>query len=134
MDFKQRFSTEMFAALRDSLLLLYGALVESLSSHRWACWWGSAWLYMANFNFKWMDWQIAQIHITPPDLARRLKPGFCATSRRRRRSRSISWSRCSSAWSTSTRHVRPSGGACRVRRAARSNPGSNKARSNDTSH
>jgi hypothetical protein len=71
LDFKQRFYTEMFAA-RDDLLLLYRALVEI--EHRiMGVLMGLNRLYIAHPAFKWMDWQIAQMHVTPPDLARRLK-------------------------------------------------------------
>ncbi|MFL5801128.1 MAG: hypothetical protein ACJ8CR_05225, partial [Roseiflexaceae bacterium] len=71
LDFRPRFYAEMFAA-RDDLLLLYRALVEI--EHRiLGVLMGLNRLYMAHPAFKWMDWQIAQMRVAPPDLARRLK-------------------------------------------------------------
>jgi len=71
LDFRPRFFTEMLAA-RNDLLILHRALVEI--EHRiLGVLMGLNRLYMAHPVFKWMDWQIAQMRIAPPDLARRLR-------------------------------------------------------------
>jgi hypothetical protein len=71
LNFAPRFFTEMFAA-RNDLLILHRALVEI--EHRiLGVLMGLNRLYIAHPSFKWMDWQIAQMPIAPPDLAQRLK-------------------------------------------------------------
>jgi hypothetical protein len=71
LDFWPRFYAEMFAA-RDDLLILHRVLIE-IEHQVLSVLMGLNRLFIAHPSFKWMDWQIAQMHIAPPDLARRLK-------------------------------------------------------------
>jgi hypothetical protein len=71
LSFRPRFLLEMLAE-REDLLMLYKCLVDVerlivgalLGLNR---------LYQAHPQFKWMDWQTAQLTVTPPNLTRRLK-------------------------------------------------------------
>lgn len=69
--FRPRALLEMFAA-RDDLLILYKGLVQT---EDWimSVLLGLNRLYIAHPAHKWLDWQIAQMQIAPPDLARRLR-------------------------------------------------------------
>jgi predicted nucleotidyltransferase len=69
--FRPRALLEMFAA-RDDLLILYKGLV-AVEELIMGVLLGLNRLYLAHPSHKWMDWQIAQMSVAPPDLARRLK-------------------------------------------------------------
>jgi predicted nucleotidyltransferase len=69
--FRPRALLEMFAE-RDDLLILYRGLVE-VESLIMSVLLGLNRLYIAHPAHKWLDWQVAQMRIAPPDLARRLR-------------------------------------------------------------
>ena len=69
--FRPRALLEMFAE-RGDLLIFYRGLVET---EHWimSVLLGLNRLYIAHPAHKWLDWQIAQMSVAPPDLARRLR-------------------------------------------------------------
>jgi hypothetical protein len=69
--FRPRTLMEMFAA-RDDLLILYRCLVE-VEQLIVSVLMGLNRLYIAHPYHKWLDWQIGQMHVAPPNLGRRLR-------------------------------------------------------------
>jgi hypothetical protein len=69
--FRARFMLTMFAERNDTLLLYHGLVDETQLLMKVLM--GLNRLYIPHPYFKWMDWQIGQMQIAPPNLAARLR-------------------------------------------------------------